>query len=112
MAQGNAESALESALEASKLAQRSGAAEAIVEAAAWNARLHVARSDLTAAVLELERAADAPAVSVSIVREAEQIARARLTEARGEHEQALRLLEELRQSAEGAGRKGTLIANL
>src|SRR3712207_9400653 len=99
MAQGNAESALESALEASKLAQRSGAGEAIVEAAAWNARLHLARSDLTGAVLELERAAGAPAVSVSMVRETAQIARARLTMARGEHDETLRLMAAVRQSA-------------
>src|SRR5918995_4119659 len=43
MVQGNTESALESALEANSLAQRSGAGEAIVEAAAWNARLHLSR---------------------------------------------------------------------
>ena len=109
MVQGNTESALESALEANSLAQRSGAGEAIVEAAAWNARLHLSRSDLTAAVLELERAAGAPAVSVSMVRETEQIARARLTVARGEHDEALRLLEELRQSSEAAGRTGKQI---
>jgi LuxR family maltose regulon positive regulatory protein len=105
MVQGNTESALE----ANSLAQRSGAGEAIVEAAAWNARLHLSRSDLTAAVLELERAAGAPAVSVSMVRETEQIARARLTVARGEHDDALRLLEELRQSSEAAGRTGKQI---
>jgi LuxR family maltose regulon positive regulatory protein len=109
MAQGAAESALESAREANSLAQRSGAGEAIVEAAAWNARLHLARSDLTAAVLELERIAGVPAVSVSMVRETVQITRARLTVARGEHEEALRLLEELRQSAEAARRTGKLI---
>src|ERR671910_801223 len=109
MAQGNAESALESAQEANSLAQRSGAGEALVEAAAWNARLHLARSDLTAAVLELERIAGVPAVSVSMVRETVQITRARLTVARGEHEEALRLLEELRQSAEAARRTGKLI---
>jgi LuxR family transcriptional regulator, maltose regulon positive regulatory protein len=109
VAQGNAESALVTAREASKLAQRSGTGEAIVEAAAWNARLHLTRSDMTAAVLELERFAGAPAVSVSMVRETEQIARARLTVARGEHDEALRLLEELRQSAEAAGRTGKLI---
>jgi LuxR family transcriptional regulator, maltose regulon positive regulatory protein len=43
------------------------------------------------------------------VRETEQIARARLTVARGEHDDALRLLEELRQSSEAAGRTGKLI---
>jgi LuxR family maltose regulon positive regulatory protein len=109
MAQGNVESVLERAREASKLAERSGAAEAIVEAAAWNARLHLTRNDSTAAVLELERIAGAPAVSVSMVRESAQIALARLTVARGEHEEALRLLEGLRQSTEAAGRTGKLI---
>jgi LuxR family maltose regulon positive regulatory protein len=109
MAQGNTESALETAQEANSLAQRSGTGAAIVEAAAWNARLHMARSDMTAAVVELDRRAGAPAVSVSIVRETAQIARARLTVARGEHDEALRLLEELRQSAEAAGRTGKLI---
>jgi LuxR family transcriptional regulator, maltose regulon positive regulatory protein len=109
MAQGSVDSALETAREASKLAERSGAAEAIVEAAAWNARLHLSRGDMTAAVLELERIAGAPAVSVSMVRETEQIARARLTLARGEHDEAMRLLEEWRQSAEAAGRTGKLI---
>jgi LuxR family maltose regulon positive regulatory protein len=109
MAQGNAENALEIAREANRLAQRSGTGEAIAEAAAWNARLHLAQSDMTAAVFELERIAGAPAVSVSMVRETEQIARARLTAARGEHDEALRLLDELRQSVEAAGRKGKLI---
>jgi LuxR family transcriptional regulator, maltose regulon positive regulatory protein len=71
--------------------------------------LHLTRSDTTAAVLGRERIAGAPAVSVSMVRETEQIARARLTVARGEHDEALRLLEELRQSAEAAGRTGKLI---
>jgi LuxR family transcriptional regulator, maltose regulon positive regulatory protein len=109
IAQGNTERALESARKASKLAERSGAAEAIVEAAAWNARLHLTRSDMMAAVLELERIAGASAVSVSMVRETEQLARARLTVARGEHDEALRLLEELHQSADAAGRTGKLI---
>jgi LuxR family maltose regulon positive regulatory protein len=109
MARGHTERALESAREANSLAQRSGAGEAIVEAAAWNARLHLARNDSTAAVLELERIAGVPAVSVSMVRETEQIVRARLAEARGDHEEALRLLEESRQSAEAAGREGKLI---
>src|SRR5215203_4882132 len=109
MAQDNTERALESAREANSLAQRSGAGEAIVEAAAWNVRLHAARNDLTAAVLELERTAGVPAVSVSMVRETEQIARARLTVAQGEHEEAVRLLDGLRQSAEAAGRTGELI---
>ena len=109
MAQGNAESALESAQEANSLAQRSGAGEAIVEAAAWNARLHLARSDLTAAVLELERIAGAPAVSASMVRETAQIARARLTMVRGEHDEALQLLEGLREAAEASDRKGNLL---
>ncbi|MDQ5810802.1 MAG: HTH-type transcriptional regulator MalT [Actinomycetota bacterium] len=109
MVQGNTESALESAQEANSLAQRSGAAEAIVEAAAWNARLHLTRGDLTAAVLELERIAGTSAVSVSMVRESGQITRARLTMVRGEHDEALQLLEGLREAAEASDRKGNLL---
>ena len=109
MAQGSADSALESAQEASRLAERSGAAEAIVEAAAWNARLHLTRGDLTAAVLELERIAGTSAVSVSMVRETGQITRARLTMVRGEHDEALRLLEGLREAAEASDRKVNLL---
>ena len=109
MAQDSADSALETAQEASRLAERSGAAEAIVEAAAWNARLHLTRGDLTAAVLELERIAGTSAVSVSMVRETGQITRARLTMVRGEHDEALRLLEGLREAAEASDRKGNLL---
>jgi LuxR family transcriptional regulator, maltose regulon positive regulatory protein len=109
MVQGNAETALETAREANRLAQRSGAGEVIVEAAAWKARLHLARSDVTAAVLELEQTAGGRDVSLSMVRETEQISQARLLVARGDHDEALRLLEELRQSAETAGRTGELI---
>ena len=109
MAQGSAESALETAREANRLAQSSGAGEATIEAAAWNARLHLARSDLTAAVLELEQAAGGGDISLSVMWETEQISQARLLVARGDHDEALRLLEELRQSAEAAGRTGKLI---
>jgi LuxR family maltose regulon positive regulatory protein len=109
MTRGSADSALETAQEASRLAERSGAAEAIVEAAAWNARLHLTRGDLTAAVLELERIAGTSAVSVSMVRETGQITRARLTMVRGEHDEALRLLEGLREAAEASDRKGNLL---
>jgi LuxR family transcriptional regulator, maltose regulon positive regulatory protein len=109
MAQGSADSALETAQEASRLAERSGAAEAIVEAAAWNARLHLTRGDLTAAVLELERIAGTSAVSVSMVRESGQITRARLTMVRGEHDEALQLLEGLREAAEASDRTGNLL---
>jgi LuxR family maltose regulon positive regulatory protein len=44
-----------------------------------------------------------------MVRETAQIARARLTVTRGEHDEALRLLEELRGPAEAVGRTGKLI---
>jgi LuxR family maltose regulon positive regulatory protein len=109
MVQGNTESALESAQEANSLAQRSGAGEAIVEVAAWNSRQLEDGCRQVAPRQMQERAAGAPAVSVSMVRETEQIARARLTVARGEHDEALRLLEELHQSSEAAGRTGKQI---
>src|ERR671910_390952 len=109
MTRGSADSALETAQEASRLAERSGAAETNGEAGGWNARLHLTRGDLTAAVLELERIAGTSAVSVSMVRETGQITRARLTMVRGEHDEALRLLEGLREAAEASDRKGNLL---
>ena len=64
---------------------------------------------MTAAVLELEQAAGGGDISLSVMWETEQISQARLLVARGDHDEALRLLEELRQSAEAAGPTGKLI---
>jgi LuxR family maltose regulon positive regulatory protein len=104
-AQGDTDGALGATREAERIARRSGVGQFIVEAAAWKSRLHLAWGELAAATSALER------VSVGeddpiFVREIEQIARARLLVARGEHDEALRLLAVLREAAQAAGRTG------
>jgi LuxR family maltose regulon positive regulatory protein len=76
-----------------------------VEAAAWKSRLHLTQGELAAATSEWEQVSvgdDEP----TFVREIEQIARARLLVARGEQDEALRLLADLREAAHAAGRTG------
>jgi LuxR family transcriptional regulator, maltose regulon positive regulatory protein len=104
-AQGDTDGAVETAKDAERLARSSGVRQFIVEAAAWKARLHLAQGELAAATSELEE------VSVgdedpTFVREIEQSARARLLVARGERDEALRLLADLREEAQAAGRTG------
>jgi LuxR family transcriptional regulator, maltose regulon positive regulatory protein len=104
-AQGDTDGAVETAKDAERLARSSGVRQFVVEAAAWKARLHLAQGELAAATSELEE------VSVgdedpTFVREIEQSARARLLVARGERDEALRLLADLREEAQAAGRTG------
>ena len=104
-ARGDTDGAVETAKEAQRLARSSGVRQFIVEAAAWKSRLHLAQGELAAAISELE------GVSVgdedpTFVREIEQSARAQLLVARGEHDEALRLLADLREEAQAAGRTG------
>jgi LuxR family maltose regulon positive regulatory protein len=104
-ARGDTDGALEAAREAQRPARSSGVSQFIVEVAAWKSRLHLAQGELVGATSELER------VSVGdddpiLVREIEQISRARLLVARGEHEEALRLLADLREAAKAVGWAG------
>jgi LuxR family transcriptional regulator, maltose regulon positive regulatory protein len=104
-AQGDTDGALEAAREAERLARSSGVGQLVVEVAAWKLQLRLARGELAAATSEWER------VSVGdddpiFVREIEQISRARLLVACGEHEEALRLLADLREAAQAVGRTG------
>jgi LuxR family maltose regulon positive regulatory protein len=104
-AQGNTDGALEAAREAERLARSSGVGQFTVEAAAWKSRLHLTQGELAAATSEWEQVSvgdDEP----TFVREIEQIARARLLVARGEQDEALRLLADLREAAHAAGRTG------
>jgi ATP/maltotriose-dependent transcriptional regulator MalT len=104
-AQGDSDGALETAREAERLARSAGVGQFTVEAAAWKSRLYLAQGELAAAVTAWEQVSvgdDAPA----FVREIAQIARARLLAARGEHDEALRLLADLREAAQAAGRTG------
>jgi LuxR family maltose regulon positive regulatory protein len=107
-ARGDAEGALELAREAERLARDSGAPQAIADAALWRARLHLMRDDVRAAASELERApdvGDAPR-STRSTRESERISLVRLLVARGDYDEALQLLDSLREAAEAAGAAG------
>jgi LuxR family maltose regulon positive regulatory protein len=77
----------------------------IAEGSAWKSRLRLAQGELAAATSELERASVGDDDPI-LVQEIEQIARARLLVARSELEEALRLLANLREAAQTAGRTG------
>jgi LuxR family maltose regulon positive regulatory protein len=108
-ARGDEERALEMAHEAEKVARASGADLQIAIAGGWMTRLRLARGDLEeAAAFEQERTANADDAA-DAARVVDQVTSARLLHARGRHREALRLLEELGESAEAAGRAGDLI---
>jgi ATP/maltotriose-dependent transcriptional regulator MalT len=103
-ARGGEMGALETACEAERVARTSGADLQIAIAGTWMARLRLARGDLAeAAAFEQERAANAASGASQAV---DRLTSARLLHARGRHNEALRLLGELR---EAAGRTGDLI---
>jgi ATP/maltotriose-dependent transcriptional regulator MalT len=107
-AMGDPEGAIGLAGEAARLARESGAPRAIADAALWKARLHLMSNDLEAAASDLEGASDVGDVPRS-AREAERIALARLLVAREDHDEALRLLDRSRETAEAAdGRSGVI----
>ena len=104
-AQADAEGAIEAVREADRLARSSSVSRTIVAVAAWKVQLHLARGELAAATREQERAAGAGGVP-PFVRELERTTLARLLIARGEQDEALQLLEKLREAAEAVGRTG------
>jgi LuxR family maltose regulon positive regulatory protein len=103
LARGEADGALAVAWEAERVAQNSGTGHAIVDAAIWKARLHLARGDLAAASSEQERAAGVGEVR-RYSRELERIILARLLVVRNQPGEALRLLAQLHETAETAAR--------
>jgi LuxR family maltose regulon positive regulatory protein len=107
-ARGDAEGALKLAHKAERLARESGAPQAIADAAFWKARLHLMRNDLQAAASELERASDVDDVPRS-TQDAERISLARLLVAREDHDEALQLLDRLREAAEATDGRGNVI---
>src|SRR5918992_1514949 len=107
-ARGDAEGALELAHEAERLARESGAPQAIVDAALWKARLHLTSNDLQAAASDLGRASGGGDVPRS-TRESERISLARLLIAREDHEEALQMLNHLRETAEAADQRGNVV---
>jgi LuxR family maltose regulon positive regulatory protein len=109
LAQGDAEGAFAAAREAELVAQSSGADEAIVDAAVWKARLHLASGDLASASSEQERAARVGEIRPQS-RELERLLLARLLVARNEPREALQLLARLREAAETAGTTVQILA--
>jgi LuxR family maltose regulon positive regulatory protein len=93
---------------AERLARESGAPQAIADAAFWKARLHLMRNELRAAASELERASDVDDVPRS-TQDAFRISLAQLLIAREDHDEALQLLDHLREAAEAADRRGSVI---
>jgi LuxR family maltose regulon positive regulatory protein len=108
LARGEVDGSLEEAQEAERLARRSAAGGAIVETAAFKARLHLATGDQAAAASELERASGVGGVPPAARWRARAVL-ARLLLARGRHDQALPILDELRRAAEAAGRMGGVV---
>jgi LuxR family transcriptional regulator, maltose regulon positive regulatory protein len=108
-ARGDEGSTLEMAHKAERVARDSGADLQIAIAAAWLARLRVARGDLAeAGALEQERSANVDDAAAA-VRMVDQVTSARLLHAQGSPREALGLLEELRERAETNGRTRDLI---
>ena len=107
-ARGDTDSALELAHETERLTRDSGAPQAIIGAALWKARLYLMRDELQAAASQLERASGVGDVPRS-TRESEHITLARLLIAREDYDEALQLLDRVREVAEAADRKGNII---
>jgi LuxR family maltose regulon positive regulatory protein len=107
-ARDDAEGALKLAHEVERLARESGAPQAITDAALWKARLHLMRNELRAAASELERASGVDEVPRS-TQVAIRISLARLLIARDDHDEALQLLNHLRETAEAADQRGSVV---
>lgn len=103
------EGALEAAHEAERVARDYGADLEIAIARAWMTRLCLAQGNVTD-VAGFEREWRPEAVgAAAAARMIERITSARHLHARGRHQAALRLLDELRESAEANGRTRDLI---
>src|SRR5215204_4236665 len=107
-ARGDTEGALELAHKTERLTRDSGAPQATIGAALWKARLHLMRDELQAAASQLERASGVGDVPSS-TRESERISLGRLLIAREDYDEALQLLDRVREVAEAADSKGNII---
>jgi LuxR family maltose regulon positive regulatory protein len=107
-ARGDAEGALNLAHEAERLSRESGAPQAIADADLWKSRLHLMRNELRAAASELERAAGVDEGPRS-TQDAKRISLARLLIVRDDHDEALQLLNHLRETAEAADQRGSVV---
>ncbi|HEX2183238.1 MAG TPA: LuxR C-terminal-related transcriptional regulator [Rubrobacteraceae bacterium] len=109
LARGDEDGALVTAHEAELVARSSGADLESAIATAWMVRLRLARGELAEAVaLEQERAANAQNAA-DAARVVDRLTSARVLHARGRRDEALGLLEVLRDFAETSGVTGGLI---
>jgi LuxR family transcriptional regulator, maltose regulon positive regulatory protein len=109
LARGDEHGALEAAREADRAARASGADLEVAIATAWMARLRLTWGELNEAVaLQRERAANVEDAA-DAARVVDRLTSARVLHARGSHDEALALLEELRGFAEASGITGGLI---
>ena len=108
-ARGDEEGAMEVARDAERAAHDSGADLQVAIASSWMVRLRISRGDLAeAAANEQEWAANA-GEAPDAARVVNRMTSARLLHARGRYDEALRLLDELQEAAQTAGRTGNLI---
>src|ERR687895_1033634 len=107
-ARGDTEGALKLAHEAGRMSRESGAPQAIADAALWKARLHLMRNELRAAASELERASGVDEVPRT-TQDAIRISLTRLLIAREDHDEALHMLNHLREAAEAEDKRGSVV---
>ena len=108
-ARGDEEGAMEVARNAERVAHDSGADLQVAIASSWMVRLRISHGDpAEAAANERERAANA-GEAPDAARVVNRMTSARLLHARGRYDEALRLLDELQEAAQTAGRTGNLI---
>src|ERR671910_465861 len=107
-ARGDTGGAPKLAPKAARLGREAGAPQAIVGAALWKARLHLMRDEPQVAASDLERASGVSDVPRS-TRDSERISLARLLIAREDYDEALQLLDRLREAAQAADRRGNVI---
>ncbi len=105
-ARGEMDGAVEMARKAETVARASGAEPEIALAAAWMSRLRMAQGDLAGAS---RREREPAANTDTAARMTSRIASARLLHYGGRHDEALGLLEKLREAAEANGRMHDLM---
>lgn len=113
LARGDGDEAAEMAREASRVARASGTDLESAIAANWMVRLYLSQGNLAdAEAVGRERAADtdlAEGGTEVATRVVDRLTSARLLHAHGRYDEALRLLGELQEVAEGAKRTGNLL---
>jgi len=108
-AQGDSTAALETIQKAKELAQRHDHAYLVALAAHLRSQLWMATGNMAKAAQWARQNRLSTFDVIGLPREVEQIAVARVLVAQGKHDQAMKLLTQLREAAEATGRTGSLI---